>query len=340
MITGTPYIGPEVDIWSLGIVLYVFLCGTLPFNDDNQPRLFDKILRGVFQCPDDLSLGENNFLNQFLLLLLLLIIYSHTHSKLTESRDLLSRMIVVDPTQRLTIEQVLVHPWVTGELGPVQVYLPERPRFVEPDERLLQQLPSYGCDVERVKADLRAGIFSPDTSVYHLLVEKARIEHEKQLLRQQQEKEAEQRALLSSRALLSARGRRSQHQIPPPFDPTTTSASASPPSEQTTPPITPDGGMTPAQLQILRMRNSRRTLAGNAEQEMQAARSRFMSSEMNQQQMNALGKRLTPVGGQPLPQVPDMTNTQIVSFLLLLFVVSFRFAPKLVLTLFSFKNYK
>lgn len=43
MISGKLYAGPEVDVWSCGVILYALLCGTLPFDDENIPNLFKKI---------------------------------------------------------------------------------------------------------------------------------------------------------------------------------------------------------------------------------------------------------------------------------------------------------
>jgi serine/threonine protein kinase len=43
VISGKLYAGPEVDVWSCGVILYALLCGTLPFDDDNIPNLFKKI---------------------------------------------------------------------------------------------------------------------------------------------------------------------------------------------------------------------------------------------------------------------------------------------------------
>ena len=43
VISGRMYAGPEVDIWSSGVILYALLCGRLPFDDENIPSLFRKI---------------------------------------------------------------------------------------------------------------------------------------------------------------------------------------------------------------------------------------------------------------------------------------------------------
>lgn len=56
------YAGPEIDIWSCGVILFVMLCGRLPFDDDHIPLLFKKI-NGEFpsspsSTSDELSLTK------------------------------------------------------------------------------------------------------------------------------------------------------------------------------------------------------------------------------------------------------------------------------------------
>ncbi|KAF8339776.1 kinase-like domain-containing protein, partial [Cantharellus anzutake] len=84
MLLAERYSGPEVDIWSLGIILYTLLAGSLPFDDDDEKVMKDKIIQGQFDIPD--SLSDN-------------------------AQALLRGMLKRNPTERLTIPAILRHPW-------------------------------------------------------------------------------------------------------------------------------------------------------------------------------------------------------------------------------------
>ena len=57
ILNAEPYVGPEVDVWSFGVILYVFVCGKVPFDDISLPALLAKIKRGRVEYPGWLSTG-------------------------------------------------------------------------------------------------------------------------------------------------------------------------------------------------------------------------------------------------------------------------------------------
>ena len=66
VISGKQYAGPEVDVWSCGIILYALLCGMLPFDDSNYCVLFKKIKSGQFVIPTFLKPGSVTLLKRML----------------------------------------------------------------------------------------------------------------------------------------------------------------------------------------------------------------------------------------------------------------------------------
>eukprot|EP01098_Paradermamoeba_levis_P012235 TRINITY_DN5308_c0_g1_i3.p1 TRINITY_DN5308_c0_g1~~TRINITY_DN5308_c0_g1_i3.p1 ORF type:complete len:190 (+),score=39.47 TRINITY_DN5308_c0_g1_i3:391-960(+) len=99
---GTPdYVAPEVlkcemggydmeaDMWSLGVVLYFMLCEHLPFDNLNQDNLFESIMRGDYDFPEQYWADVSE-----------------------SAKDLVQRLLVVDPMKRFTAKQALQHPWI------------------------------------------------------------------------------------------------------------------------------------------------------------------------------------------------------------------------------------
>lgn len=69
LLQAKPYLGPEVDVWSFGIVLYVLVCGKVPFDDQSMPALHTKIKKGLVDYPSWLSTGRFSCEFGYLLLL-------------------------------------------------------------------------------------------------------------------------------------------------------------------------------------------------------------------------------------------------------------------------------
>lgn len=111
------YTGPEVDVWSFGIVLYVLVCGKVPFDDQSMPALHAKIKRGQVEYPAWLSSGSSSRCPETSAALI----------QTTECKHLLSRMLVTNPQNRAVLTEVLSHPWmVKGYDGPPASHLPHR----------------------------------------------------------------------------------------------------------------------------------------------------------------------------------------------------------------------
>ncbi|ORZ04929.1 kinase-like domain-containing protein [Absidia repens] len=88
IIKGKAYDGTRTDIWSLGVILFALLSGHLPFDDENMSRLLGKIKTGHYRpLPNSLSM---------------------------EAKHLVKKMLVVDARRRITMNEILHHPWLTS----------------------------------------------------------------------------------------------------------------------------------------------------------------------------------------------------------------------------------
>eukprot|EP00123_Amoebidium_parasiticum_P011513 comp20755_c0_seq1/m.27206 comp20755_c0_seq1/g.27206 ORF comp20755_c0_seq1/g.27206 comp20755_c0_seq1/m.27206 type:complete len:837 (-) comp20755_c0_seq1:676-3186(-) len=154
MVSGRKYCGPEVDMWSIGVILYALLCGCLPFDDSNVRALYDKIQSGIYRVPPHLS---------------------------KDARTLIRRLLTVDPSRRAKIDEVRMHKWVNEGYDSLPPrYLPnERPTVEDPDPELVEQLLGVGYDEEQILQGLREeDEDNPIRNMYYMLIERRKLAHQ------------------------------------------------------------------------------------------------------------------------------------------------------------------
>lgn len=152
----THYSGSQVDVWSMGVVLYVLVCGALPFQASSVGKLRNLIVSGSVQYPDFIS---------------------------DDCRSLIQSMLVVDPKQRMSVCDIPSHPWMT-HLSPRATPDPAPPASALdrtescpcccPDisDNVVNVMMRMGVDVSLTRASLQKEAYDHHMGLFLLLKER------------------------------------------------------------------------------------------------------------------------------------------------------------------------
>ncbi|XP_036444283.1 serine/threonine-protein kinase MARK2 isoform X12 [Colossoma macropomum] len=118
---GKKYDGPEVDVWSLGVILYTLVSGSLPFDGQNLKELRERVLRGKYRIPFYMS---------------------------TDCENLLKKFLILNPTKRGSLEQIMKDRWmnVGYEEEELKPYVEPQPDYKDPKRTDIMLQMGYSQD--------------------------------------------------------------------------------------------------------------------------------------------------------------------------------------------------
>ena len=147
MIKEVGYNGALTDIWSAGVILYLMLCGNLPFYHDDNQILYEKILSGKYESPSHLS---------------------------EDAKDILSKLLEVDPKKRINFEGIKSHPWF-GLID--KKYMMNKGIIVNEDifpidEDIIQKMEKMGFNKMETRYNILKNYHNKITTIYSLLLKR------------------------------------------------------------------------------------------------------------------------------------------------------------------------
>lgn len=143
ILRGDGYSGYKADVWSLGITIYTMLTGTIPFQANETEKLHALILEGEFDFPETPKLSP-------------------------EVKDLLKRILVLDPMERLSLAEVKAHAWFEPVFAGVEAKpLPSEEQLV--DEHIVKEIESYGFPKKLIEDTVSNSVLSHIYACYAML---------------------------------------------------------------------------------------------------------------------------------------------------------------------------
>ncbi|XP_043232335.1 serine/threonine-protein kinase MARK1-like isoform X10 [Amphibalanus amphitrite] len=144
---GKKYDGPEVDVWSLGVILYTLVSGSLPFDGSNLKDLRERVLRGKYRIPFYMS---------------------------TDCENLLRKFLVLNPTKRASLEQAIMRDkWMNSGCNEEELKPYVEPEHCLDDPRRIEQLVGMGYARSDVETSLKEGKFDDIYATYLLMSRRA-----------------------------------------------------------------------------------------------------------------------------------------------------------------------
>uniref|UniRef100_A0A8C2AV59 non-specific serine/threonine protein kinase n=1 Tax=Cyprinus carpio TaxID=7962 RepID=A0A8C2AV59_CYPCA len=139
---GKKYDGPEVDVWSLGVILYTLVSGSLPFDGQNLKELRERVLRGKYRIPFYMS---------------------------TDCENLLKKFLILNPTKRGSLEQIMKDRWmnVGHEDEELKPYIQPQPDYKDP--RRTDIMLQMGFSQEEIEESLIKQKYNEIMATYLLL---------------------------------------------------------------------------------------------------------------------------------------------------------------------------
>ncbi|XP_075963401.1 MAP/microtubule affinity-regulating kinase 3a isoform X3 [Anarhichas minor] len=143
---GKKYDGPEVDVWSLGVILYTLVSGSLPFDGQNLKELRERVLRGKYRIPFYMS---------------------------TDCENLLKRFLVLNPSKRGTLEQIMKDRWINAGFEEDELKPYTEPELDITDQKRIDVMVGMGYNLEEIQESLAKMKYDEITATYLLLGRKA-----------------------------------------------------------------------------------------------------------------------------------------------------------------------